>query len=80
MIQLPNQSEEECNPWQSGPIPKDGYYFIRGLLADSEGGDSRPVLIDAENFTWAFSENDDPESIELDSGITPENIQWKAAV
>ena len=64
--------------WNSGPIPQDGYYFIKGLLDESVGGDSRPVLVNVEYFTFAFSEDDDPESISLDGDITEENIQWRA--
>lgn len=62
--------------WYTGKIPSDGYYFIRGLLDASVGGDDRPVYVYAESFTWGFSRNDDPEWIALDSEITQENVEW----
>jgi hypothetical protein len=63
--------------WSTGLPPKDGMYYVRGLLNKSIGGDNRAVWVDPYYFTWGFSDCDDPESIGLDSDITPENMQWK---
>lgn len=65
--------------WKSGPLPGDGYYYVRGLLDPALGGDNKAVWINVANFTWGFSEHDDPESIQMDSDISPENIQWESA-
>lgn len=63
--------------WSNGPFPADGYFIVKGLLGPSVGGDFRPVYVNAEAFTWGFSESDDPESLDLDSDITRENVMWK---
>jgi hypothetical protein len=63
--------------WATGPFPADGYYIVRGLLDESIGGDERAVYVHADCFTWGFDESDDPEAIDLDSGITPNNIMWR---
>lgn len=64
--------------WQTGLPPFAGFYYVRGLLNESIGGDNRPVFVNPKNFVWGFWELDDPEWISLaPSEITPENIQWK---
>lgn len=63
--------------WRTGPMPGTGWYYVRGLLDASTGGDSRAVWVDPESFTWGFDPPDDPEAIQLDTDITPENVQWK---
>ena len=63
--------------WRVGLPPQAGMYYVRGLLDESVGGDSRAVWVSPEHFTWGFSESDDPEAIDLDTEITPENIHWK---
>ncbi len=63
--------------WKMGVITEDGYYYIRGLLHESLGGDDRPVFVNAKSFTFSFGEDDDPEDIGLDADISPENIQWE---
>lgn len=63
--------------WSKGPIPENGYYYIKGLLHESIGGNDRPVLVNVETFTWSFDEADDPESIDLDGDITPDNVEWE---
>lgn len=63
--------------WNTGLPPKEGVYYVRGLLNESIGGDNRAVWVNPHYFTWGFTECDDPEAIWLDSDITPENIQWK---
>jgi hypothetical protein len=65
--------------WNVGLPPAPGFYYVRGLLDESIGGDDRPVYVQPEYFVWAFTEKDDPELISLDSDITPENIRWKPA-
>jgi hypothetical protein len=63
--------------WRTGHITAPGWYCVRGLLDESIGGDTRAVWVNPEWFTWGFDQNDDPESIGLDTNITPENVQWK---
>ena len=63
--------------WQTGLPPSAGFYYVRGLLNESIGGDNRPVFVNPKDFVWGFWELDDPEWIGLDSDITPESIQWK---
>ena len=63
--------------WRTGHITAPGWYCVRGLLDESIGGDTRAVWVNPEGFTWGFDQNDDPESIGLDTNITPENVQWK---
>ena len=65
--------------WRTGHITASGWYYVRGLLDESIGGDTRAVWVNPEWFTWGFSQDDDPESIGLDTNITPENVQWKSA-
>jgi hypothetical protein len=65
--------------WRTGHITASGWYYVRGLLDESIGGDTRAVWVNPEWFTWGFGQDDDPESIGLDTNITPENVQWKSA-
>jgi hypothetical protein len=65
--------------WRTGHITASGWYYVRGLLDESIGGDTRAVWVNPEWFTWGFSQDDDPESIGLDTNITPDNVQWKSA-
>jgi hypothetical protein len=65
--------------WRTGHITASGWYYVRGLLDESIGGDTRAVWVNPEWFTWGFSQDDDPESIGIDTNITPENVQWKSA-
>jgi hypothetical protein len=65
--------------WRTGHITASGWYYVRGLLDESIGGDTRAVWVNPEWFTWGFSQDDDFESIGLDTNITPENVQWKSA-
>lgn len=66
-----------AHSWTKGPIPENGYYFVKGLLHESLGGDDRAVYVSVEYFVWSFSEQDDPEWIGLDSDITPETVRWE---
>jgi hypothetical protein len=63
--------------WQTGPMPGPGRYYVQGLLADHAGSDSRAVWVDPATHTFTFGPHDDPEAIDLDIGITRENIRWK---
>jgi hypothetical protein len=76
--------------WIRKPIVEDGWYIIRGLLGDGMGGDNRPVFVNVvpdepqddssshgSGLVWGFDENDDPESVGLDTGITQANVEWK---
>jgi hypothetical protein len=71
--------EQAHDSWNVGLPPATGYYYVRGLLDESIGGNNRPVYVNPEYFVWGFTEDDDPESITIDSDITPENIRWKPA-
>ncbi len=65
--------------WRREPIPADGWYYVRGLLAESAGGDARPVYVRVHDgdLLWGFSERDDPEAMSLDGGPTQEAVEWK---
>lgn len=65
--------------WRREPIREDGWYYVRGLLSEDVGGDSRAVYVyvSESGMAWGFSGNDDPESMDLDGGPTQETIEWK---
>jgi hypothetical protein len=71
--------EQADGGWNVGLPPAPGFYYVRGLLDESIGGDNRPVYVNPQHFVWGFTESDDPEWIGLGGDITPENIRWKPA-